>query len=201
LKRWVSFAASAAILVATPAFATTTFAQYEQLNNNDTVSFTAPGSLTNTAGAVVSFNYVDAMPAGLDDPMDAYMTFAATGAPYSGTLTFLRVSDNANLLTVVFSGAALTGLGTAASFLDSQPTGTVTYTSDFLDFSGTTAADFALSFSALTSPFGGDAWTADSTGTFAANIPEPATWAMMILGFGATGALVRLRRRRSPAVG
>jgi hypothetical protein len=27
-----------------------------------------------------------------------------------------------------------------------------------------------------------------------ANVPEPATWAMMILGFGATGAMIRRRR-------
>ena len=32
-------------------------------------------------------------------------------------------------------------------------------------------------------------------GILAALVPEPASWAMMILGFGATGATLRLRRR------
>lgn len=34
------------------------------------------------------------------------------------------------------------------------------------------------------------------TGTFTFAVPEPATWGMMILGFGAIGAAMRMRRRR-----
>ena len=34
-------------------------------------------------------------------------------------------------------------------------------------------------------------------GSIQANVPEPATWAMMILGFGAIGAVIRRRRRRA----
>ena len=30
-------------------------------------------------------------------------------------------------------------------------------------------------------------------------VPEPATWALMILGFGATGTAMRYRRRRALA--
>jgi hypothetical protein len=38
------------------------------------------------------------------------------------------------------------------------------------------------------------------TDTFAFNVvPEPATWALMILGFGGVGAMVRHRRRQGPA--
>ena len=32
-------------------------------------------------------------------------------------------------------------------------------------------------------------------GGVAAGVPEPATWAMMLLGFGAAGTLLRTRRR------
>ena len=47
----------------------------------------------------------------------------------------------------------------------------------------------------------------DNTGTIAANIttgqqsavPEPATWAMMLAGFGAVGASIRYRRRKAVA--
>lgn len=36
---------------------------------------------------------------------------------------------------------------------------------------------------------------APDSGTFLASVPEPATWGMMILGFGASGAAVRRRRQ------
>ena len=201
MKTWLGAAALALTLAAAPAYATTTFAQFKQANNTDTISFSAP-ALNSVAGATVLFDYTDPMPPAIDGEISAFMILSSTGSPYSGTLQFLRTSDNANLLTVNFSGAILFGVGTSGSFLDSQPGGVVTYTSDFLDFSSTTAADFALSFSALTHAFGNPSWTADSTGTFAADsigrpgggIPEPATWSMMILGFLGTGALVRRRR-------
>lgn len=198
MKSLFGAAALAFTLAAAPAYATTTFAQYEQIDNTDTVSFTGPGALTSTTTAVVAFNFVDPMPPSLDGPIDALLIFSASGAPYSGVLQFLRQSDGANLLTVDFAGAVLSGMGTSGSFLDAQPGGTVTFSSDFLDFSTLTASDFALSFSALSSPFGSDSWTANSTGTFAAQlgaIPEPATWAMMIIGFGGVGAVARQRRR------
>ncbi|MBU1375927.1 MAG: PEPxxWA-CTERM sorting domain-containing protein [Alphaproteobacteria bacterium] len=38
-----------------------------------------------------------------------------------------------------------------------------------------------------------------TAGPVAASVPEPATWAMMILGFAATGGAVRRRRAATPA--
>lgn len=40
-----------------------------------------------------------------------------------------------------------------------------------------------------------DNLTLDASPLEVAGVPEPATWAMMILGFGATGAMIRGRRR------
>jgi PEP-CTERM motif len=37
-------------------------------------------------------------------------------------------------------------------------------------------------------------------GTFSASVPEPASWAIMLVGFGALGAVMRQARRKSPAV-
>jgi hypothetical protein len=46
---------------------------------------------------------------------------------------------------------------------------------------------------------GGNSFEFDSlAGTIQAAVPEPSTWAMMILGFGGIGALIR-RRRANPA--
>lgn len=39
-------------------------------------------------------------------------------------------------------------------------------------------------------------WANASGFSFAPGVPEPATWAMMLLGFGAIGGLMRVRRRR-----
>jgi hypothetical protein len=202
LRHILGAAALALALAAAPAYGAT-FAQYKQTNDTDTVSFSGGNSLANVAGAVVEFDYTIPMPAGVDGPISAFLNINATGSPYDGSISFRRVSDNANLLTVAFTDAVLTGGGTAGVFFDSEPgVGTIVYTSDFLLFPNSTIESFSLSFSDLSNAFGGDSWTADSTGTFAVNtferpggvIPEPGTWAMMIVGFGGTGAILRRRR-------
>lgn len=126
-------------------------------------------------------------------------TFYAAGSNLlSGTLT---------------SGVSLVGINgsTSGSVNGSTQTGAViTYTSDFLNFNSTTVRDFALSLSAITSlvqnsnaglhaPNGNlRSFKATATGSFSSEplpvVPEPATWAMMIAGFGLLG--VSLRRRR-----
>lgn len=45
--------------------------------------------------------------------------------------------------------------------------------------------------------FGGDVKFGDTTG---GAVPEPATWAMMIAGFGLVGAMMRRRSRQTPSV-
>jgi hypothetical protein len=89
----------------------------------------------------------------------------------------------------------------------------VSFTSDFLDFSGSSAFDLALAINAINprlligNTFNG---VAQFSGTVAGNfgadgdpagtgavIPEPASWAMMIAGFGLVGASARRRRMAS----
>lgn len=196
-------AASAALtLMAGPALSAT-FANYRQIGTEDTVAFNL-GTLSDR-GQIVEFDF-------LNDAVDAYnavMQFTATGAgAYGGTLSFLREGDFANLLTVEFSGALLTGIGTSAALQSADPPGSITFTSEFFDFTDSTMEDFALSFSGLNNegvaaPFGSPTWTAGSTGTFASDldvipgggvVPEPAAWALMILGFGGVGAMLRRGR-------
>lgn len=40
-------------------------------------------------------------------------------------------------------------------------------------------------------------WVADDFSFVTSGVPEPATWAMMIVGFGAVGSIVRTSRRRN----
>jgi hypothetical protein len=46
---------------------------------------------------------------------------------------------------------------------------------------------------------GGAVLTGFATNGTGGGIPEPATWAMMILGFGGIGAMMRRRRSLAPA--
>ncbi|HEV2569365.1 PEPxxWA-CTERM sorting domain-containing protein [Sphingomonas sp.] len=89
---------------------------------------------------------------------------------------------------------------------------TITYTSDFLDLSNTTERDAAFSLTAIQSLVNGAnkglnqattsnslrSFRATATGSFSADIaavPEPATWAMMLGGFGLIGAMSRRSQR------
>jgi hypothetical protein len=119
-----------------------------------------------------------------------------------------------NLLTVVFNSAALAGQTGSHNLSFSDGTlggGTVTFTSDFLDFSNTTNRDFALSLSSLSPVVSAatgtnkslNSFTGSLGGQFASDpaalvngaVPEPATWAMMLLGMLGIGLSLRGRRR------
>ncbi len=130
---------------------------------------------------------------------------------FSGSLTFTLLAPQVGLsgpsvkaLTITFTNAALLASpgGSAPTIQASSDAGSViTYASDFADLSGTTSEDFALSFSGASLPLivvGGrlpDFYVSGS-GTFAAILPapEPATWSLMLAGFGAVGGTMRRRK-------
>ena len=118
-----------------------------------------------------------------------------------------------NLLTIAFNSAQLVSAGSSTTFslLGSTPGQTLTYTSDFLNFGNATAYDFSITMTAanpaltiapvdptLTNVTGARTFNttrANVSGGFAANsVPEPQSWALMIVGFGMVG--VSLRRRK-----
>jgi hypothetical protein len=120
-----------------------------------------------------------------------------------------------NLLTVTFKNAELIGTasGTTISLGGSSILNPVSFTSDFrtfdlpnseYDFSITgVAASNALSVAAidpsLTNVTGGhtfNSFRVATVGLFSASVPEPASWGMMVLGFGLMGAGLRGARRQ-----
>jgi hypothetical protein len=124
----------------------------------------------------------------------------------------------ANLLSGTFSGAELVGPanGSTTSFQDAIFSGgTVTFTSDIAQFADTGDKGLSLSLTSVLPAYFASAgqslnsFTAVSTGSFSSDlasngggggIPEPATWALMLVGFGGAGAAVRSQKRRTAMV-
>ena len=110
-----------------------------------------------------------------------------------------------NVLTASFTGGSLSGLlsGLTSAFQVSIPVDSFTsYSSDFFSNPPYQLTNFALSMSDANRGIriGSNGsirdFTASSTGTFgAAVVPEPATWALLIAGFGMVGVALRRRER------
>lgn len=133
-------------------------------------------------------------------------------------------SFSGNLLSGTFTGAEIvgptnsSGAGTT-SLQDSFTTGSdVTFTTDLLPFElqlGSSTSGNGFSFGATSvsllslngsSPdsfsgtFGGNFATTVSTGGGGSGVPEPASWALMLLGVGAIGGVMRRSRSTGAAL-
>jgi hypothetical protein len=133
-----------------------------------------------------SFSFIYEGPDGVTDP---------AGNVYHTGVT--------NLLSGAYTLARITGLGTSGAFHDSTDFGTISYTSDIIpDLSTAPAADFSIALAAIKPALGAtpgealNSFRAGASGAFSAAlaIPEPASWAMMITGFGLLGLAARRRR-------
>ena len=129
-----------------------------------------PDSLTQAINVVagrtynIGFDYY-ATQNGINNPFDATLSFLIGGSPAGATLTAGSVTGT----------PARTWFNFNTSFV-ATTTGSTNLTLQFRGL-GVTAADFAV----------------DRLYAVAA-VPEPATWGMMILGFGLAGATMRRRR-------
>lgn len=121
-------------------------------------------------------------------------------------------ATGANLLTGTFADATIFGLASATTgaLSGSGTNGGIVFTSDFLTF-GTGTNDATFGLNAITPPLASgstalNSFVAASVGTFGsavapqvAALPEPQTWATMLVGFGLVGRSMRRRRRFAPA--
>ena len=133
----------------------------------------------------------------------------------SGSISIIRdtaaaegLGTRTNLLTVSFTNAELDASQNNGSFtFKSNNNSAITFTSDFLDFSNVVSKDFSFSFSGASPTFNSALGSSSrsmafsGTGTFASDpaplvfgVPEPASWAMMLGGFGMLGATLRTRK-------
>ena len=145
--------------------------------------------------------------------------FVYTGPTFT-TGNNVLVTTGDNLLSGTFTNAFITGVkgGNFATFNAAQPLQVVTFQSDFLNLANSYGRTIAMDLNRVfpsrsnVANFGGPAnpnfnnraladFRALGSGTFAAGaIPEPATWGLMILGFGGAGVMLRSNRRRMVAV-
>jgi hypothetical protein len=184
---------------------TITFAQFFEQNGTQDFQFVNNISSANfqtiPGGSPILFQYqnVLGLPAELAGPQQAHLYLSAsatTPATLNGTqarqnlqsVTIQIIRDTpatigngtrTNLLTATVTAGFPAILGdlaeNSASLLASTPTDNITFTSDFLIFSGTSQRNFGLSFSSITPALsigpGGflQSFISAGTGTFAAN--------------------------------
>ena len=122
-------------------------------------------------------------------PFSAVIDFNNTlGGDYYASLTTASPNVFFNTLTIY---ALLGGVPTGSAVM--QYSGGPTHAITLLPASFG-AGNYRLTFGGTTSGGGGEAGTL----SFFAAVPEPSTWAMMLIGFGAIG--LTMRRRTRPAL-
>lgn len=122
----------------------------------------------------------------------------------------ILVTHNSNLLSGNVTNAWIQGNGgTGSTNLSVGNGGTLTYTSDYEQFLNMApgSQEFAFNLLGVTPTFGAvngvtalNSFTANGGGNFSfATVPEAGTWALMIMGFGGVGVMLRNRRRQGAA--
>ena len=188
MKRFTRLAAIAAAL-ATSTAASAVIVNFETIDT---------GGATTINNTVAATDY-DAFGATFTG---AFYKRCGGGCPAPSTGTFVSSSNFSNPFSVSFAGALSTfsfenvsnSAGSATAF---DATNNVLTSVNFAAFPGV----FTLSAAGIRSvTFSGGQYGVDNF-TFAAtgSVPEPTSWALMIGGFGLTGAALR-RRRSAPAL-
>ena len=134
-------------------------------------------------------------------PLRVWRTTYLPGANLlSGTVTNYDIFGKASATSGGVSGSTTSGSA-------------IVFTSDFLDFTKTRQRDFAFALTSISPKLAAESGAALRTfrsvagGQFSASpqpkitaVPEPATWAMMLLGFFGLGSVVRRRKATSALV-
>jgi hypothetical protein len=162
-------------------------------NTNYFVRFNAP-----PIALVQQANAAYAATAGLGDPdiIAAAYTFNDNN-PATGTTLFVLDSANDVLSTLNVATGALTRVGALGVNIGARSSFDIAgANNNAFVLAGNTLSSINLSTGALTSI----GRTSDTFFGLTAAVPEPSTWAMMLIGFGAVGAAARSSRRQRKTV-
>lgn len=142
--------------------------------------------------------------------LDAHLSFSATEIPFPYDKTY----QSRGTIKITYAGASpLTANGktyNTGAVLDEESSwpGRVSPTAGYANFMGSGASQFlpgwfpwgyVFGFNFATTGSGPTQLATLRYGSIGYAVPEPATWTMLIIGFGLTGTALR-RRRQSSAV-
>ena len=149
----------------------------------------------------------------LEEYTSGTFSFVTTSAY---TIAGVHYNAGANLLTGTFTQSVLSGKQSTGGLNGDNssaytPPDTLTFTSDFVTFIPTAALAYSMTLAsiypsplsdAMAGTYALKTFKADAGGQFTADpaphvngVPEPASWAMMMVGFGLAGASIRRRAR------
>jgi hypothetical protein len=161
------------------------------------------GTVTDTAA---SFNGVNYTQTGLNGEF-SFVFNGADGTVVNGHTLHNTIGNRTVLFSGNFSNAFVSGsTGVGGIEVTVGNGGHANYFSDFYDLSKFTDFEYTFHLGAVNPAFGAtpgntlNSFRAHVAGEFQGVVPEPATWALMILGFGGAGAMLRSQRRRAFAL-
>jgi hypothetical protein len=139
---------------------------------------------------------------GAGGTIDIYITRTGITDPFQ---SIFRSSFTSNVIPAGWSVAQATYFGTANQLYGGTQLASHTFTSigtSIVDTPFSVTAPYSLTERYTLTTAGGAAPLGSSLNTISVHavIPEPTTWALMILGFGSAGAMLRSRRRAVAAV-
>jgi hypothetical protein len=179
-------------------------------------SFILDGADPQLFNVLTSFTLDAVLPRGHTMPLSG--AFDISG--FTGTFSFLTkqaltingetYAAGSNLLSGQFGGANIAGVVASSSgsvFAATEGGDSLTFTSDFVYFRDMYNADFSFALTSVNPLFSRSgigtlgSFRSVISGQFSADppprtvVPEPETWAMLVLGFGLVGVAARRRRQ------
>lgn len=192
--------AAAVLVMSTPALAATTFTSKADF-------LTAVGAVTandlDSAPDTASYDFGDFTAAAVGDPLDPEVF--GFKPSWSGPGKSLHINPPGELATFTFD-APIFAFGIDLLGLEMLEGGDLIFTINEVDYTLAwmdESATPSLLFMGLADSAGFSKVTISSTGMgkieldnvlYARGVPEPATWAMLLMGFGGLGAALRRRR-------